>query len=171
MVGILLQSILAIKIVTSTQIYKMELPLIASLCYPFGHVHHKVPFQGWCGSADPRKRQYETKHSESEEIRKEIEEIKVKKDLEHKEITSGEGIELVPLMKDKYTGRPHKDPSTGYMMSHGLSSTDVTKLADKIGSLINLFQCVLTLYKILITEEEFFPRSIPMMTERDIQIH
>ena len=30
-------------------------------------------------------------------------------------------------------GKPHKDPSTGYMMSHGLSSTDVTKLADKTG--------------------------------------
>ena len=82
-------------------------------------------------------------------MRKEIEEIKVKKEIEHKDITSGEGIELVPLMKDKYTGalkefylmkiygnflgKPHKDPSTGYMMSHGLSSTDVTKLADKQG--------------------------------------
>lgn len=109
------------------------------LYIPIWPCSSQSPFQGWCGSADPRKRQYETKHSESEEIRKEIEEIKVKKDLEHKEITSGEGIELVPLMKDKYTGRPHKDPSTGYMMSHGLSSTDVTKLADKIGSLINLF--------------------------------
>ena len=36
-------------------------------------------------------------------------------------------------MKDFHTGKPHKDPSTGYMMSHGLSSTDVTKLADKRG--------------------------------------
>ena len=37
-------------------------------------------------------------------MRKEIEEIKVKKEIEHKDITSGEGIELVPLMKDKVTG-------------------------------------------------------------------
>ena len=89
--------------------------------------------QGWCGSADPRKRGQETKHSEADEIKREIEEFKVKKEVEHADMTSGEGIELVPLMKEKYTGKPHKDPSTGYMMSHGLSSTDVTKLADKQG--------------------------------------
>lgn len=88
---------------------------------------------GWCGSADPRKRQFETKHSEADEMRKEIEEIKVKTDNEHRNIMSSEGMELVPLMKDKQTGKPHKDPSTGYMMSHGLSSTDVTRLADKAG--------------------------------------
>ena len=63
-----------------------------------------MPTQGWCGSADPRKRQYETKHSEADEMRKEIEEIKVKTEVEHKDIMSGEGIELVPLMKDKHTG-------------------------------------------------------------------
>ena len=45
--------------------------------------------QGWCGSADPRKRQYETKHSEADEIRKEIEDIKVKKEIEHQDINSG----------------------------------------------------------------------------------
>ena len=65
--------------------------------------------QGWCGSADPRKRQFETKHSEADEMRKEIEEIKVKKEIEHKDITSGEGIELVPLMKDKVTGSLNKN--------------------------------------------------------------
>ena len=54
--------------------------------------------------------------------------------MEHADLTSGEGIELVPLMKEKYTGKPHKDPSTGYMMSHGLSSTDVTRMADKKGA-------------------------------------
>ena len=37
-------------------------------------------------------------------MRKEIEEIKVKTEVEHKDIMSGEGIELVPLMKDKHTG-------------------------------------------------------------------
>ena len=98
-------------------------------------LHRSGPFscQGWCGSADPRKRGQETKHSEADEIKREIEEFKVKKEVEHADMTSGEGIELVPLMKEKYTGKPHKDPSTGYMMSHGLSSTDVTKLADKQG--------------------------------------
>ena len=45
--------------------------------------------QGWCGSADPRKRQYEMKHSEADEIRKEIEDMKVKKEMEHQDITSG----------------------------------------------------------------------------------
>ena len=37
-------------------------------------------------------------------MRKEIEEIKVKKTMEHRDITDGQGIELVPLMKDKHTG-------------------------------------------------------------------
>ena len=36
----------------------------------------------------------------------------------------------MPLLKDKSTGKPRKDPSTGYMMSHSLPSTDVTKSAD-----------------------------------------
>ena len=98
------------------------------------HFHGLSVCQGWCGSADPRKRGQDTKHSEADEIKREIEEFKVKKEVEHADMTSGEGIELVPLMKEKYTGKPHKDPSTGYMMSHGLSSTDVTKLADKQGS-------------------------------------
>ena len=48
------------------------------------------------------------------------------------------GCELVPLMKEKHTGKPHKDPATGYMMSHGLSSTDVTKLADKKGYILGV---------------------------------
>ena len=37
-------------------------------------------------------------------MRKEIEEIKVKTDNEHRNIMSSEGMELVPLMKDKQTG-------------------------------------------------------------------
>ena len=36
------------------------------------------------------------------------------------------GVELVPLLKEKNTGKPRKDPSTGYMLSHSLSSTDIT---------------------------------------------
>ena len=38
-------------------------------------------------------------------MRREIEEIKVKTDNEHRNIMSGEGMELVPLMKDKQTGK------------------------------------------------------------------
>ena len=30
-------------------------------------------------------------------------------------------------MKQSQAGRPRKDPSTGYMLSHSLSTTDVTK--------------------------------------------
>lgn len=40
------------------------------------------------------------------------------------------GVELVPLLKDKATGKPRKDPNTGYMMSHALSTTDVTRQQD-----------------------------------------
>merc|ERR1719509_328642 len=32
-------------------------------------------------------------------------------------------------MKNKMTGKPRKDPNTGYMQSHSLSTTDVTKMA------------------------------------------
>ena len=38
------------------------------------------------------------------------------------------GIELVPLLKQSQAaGKPRKDPSTGYTLSHSLSTTDVTK--------------------------------------------
>ena len=40
------------------------------------------------------------------------------------------GVELVPLLKDKSTGKPRKDPNTGYMMSHALPTTDVTRQQD-----------------------------------------
>ncbi len=39
----------------------------------------------------------------------------------------------MPLLKEMSTGKPKKDPSTGYLMSHALPSTDVTKIADKKG--------------------------------------
>ena len=39
------------------------------------------------------------------------------------------GTELAPLMKSATTGKPRKDPDTGYMMAHNLPSTDVTRLA------------------------------------------
>merc|ERR1712131_250181 len=50
---------------------------------------------------------------------------------EHQEINSEVGIELAPLIMDKVTGKPKKDPSTGYMMNHSLGTTDVTRLAVK----------------------------------------
>ena len=37
---------------------------------------------------------------------------------------------MVPLLKEMPTGKPRKDPSTGYLMNHSLPSTDVTKKAD-----------------------------------------
>ena len=39
------------------------------------------------------------------------------------------GTELAPLLKHAVTGKPRKDPATGYMMNHSLPSTDVTRLA------------------------------------------
>ena len=39
------------------------------------------------------------------------------------------GTELAPLMKNATTGKPRKDPETGYMMDHSLPTTDVTRLA------------------------------------------
>ena len=43
------------------------------------------------------------------------------------------GLELAPLMTNQTTGNPKRDPSTGYMMNHSLSTTDVTKLASLQG--------------------------------------
>ena len=40
------------------------------------------------------------------------------------------GVELVPLLKNKATGNPRKDPNTGYMMSQTNPSTDVTRAQD-----------------------------------------
>ena len=37
------------------------------------------------------------------------------------------GIELAPLIMDKVTGKPKRDPSTGYMMNHRLGTTDVNQ--------------------------------------------
>jgi len=84
---------------------------------------------GWCGSGDPRKRQYQVRHGEAEEMKKEMGEIQTKRDMEHDDINSDVGLELVPLMKNKMTGKPRKDPNTGYMQSHSLSTIDVTKMA------------------------------------------
>ena len=67
-------------------------------------------------------------------MRRDIDEIRERREAEHQDNNSSEGLELVPLMKNQSTGRPAKDPATGYMMSHGLSSTDVTRMADKKGA-------------------------------------
>ena len=48
---------------------------------------------------------------------------------EHRELVSEEGTELTPLMKNSATGKPRKDPETGYMAGNSLPSTDVTRLA------------------------------------------
>ena len=45
------------------------------------------------------------------ELKKEMEEARGRREVEHLELTSGEGLELVPLMKN--LGRPLKDPTTG----------------------------------------------------------
>eukprot|EP00096_Caligus_rogercresseyi_P010933 TRINITY_DN4138_c0_g1_i2.p1 TRINITY_DN4138_c0_g1~~TRINITY_DN4138_c0_g1_i2.p1 ORF type:complete len:446 (-),score=86.16 TRINITY_DN4138_c0_g1_i2:459-1796(-) len=75
---------------------------------------------GWSGSGDPRKRSTEIRASEVEEMKKEMEEIRIKKETEAYDVIS----------PGKVTGKPRKDPSTGYMMNHSLPSTDVTKIAD-----------------------------------------
>ena len=44
-----------------------------------------------------------------------MEEARNRKELEHLELTSGEGLELVPLMKN--LTHPLKDPATGYFIN------------------------------------------------------
>ena len=46
-----------------------------------------------------------------------------------KDITSDVGLELAPLMKQQLTGKPKKDPATGYMLDAKLQSSDITKHA------------------------------------------
>ena len=48
------------------------------------------------------------------------------------------GIELAPLIMDKVTGKPKRDPSTGYMMNHSLGTTDVTQMATAKGSVFRM---------------------------------
>ena len=60
-------------------------------------------------------------------MKREISEIEGKRIEAHREMTDNHGLELAPLMKNQMTGRPHKDPNTGYMMDHSLNTTDITK--------------------------------------------
>lgn len=85
---------------------------------------------GWSGSADPRRRAMEIKHIEAEDMKREMDEVQQRKYAEYDDLRSNVGVELVPLLKDKATGKPRKDPATGYMMSHALSTTDVTRQQD-----------------------------------------
>jgi len=84
---------------------------------------------GWATSADPRRRQAHIKKNEVEEMKREMSEIEKRRAMEHKEMVSEIGTELAPLMKNSIGGKPRKDPNTGQMMDHSLSSTDVTRLA------------------------------------------
>ena len=66
-------------------------------------------FQGWCGSADPRKRGFQVRHVEAEDMKKEMEEQRQKKGEERQEINSGVSCtcspshhrgKLVPIAND-----------------------------------------------------------------------
>ena len=72
---------------------------------------------------------FDIRRTEAESYKQEMSEAERRRNLENKEINSEVGIELAPLMGDKVTGRPRRDPSTGYMMNHSLGTTDVTQLA------------------------------------------
>ena len=87
------------------------------------------PIQGWNTSADPRRRSFQVKKNETDDMKREMSEIEQRRVMEHREMISEIGTELAPLMKNSITGKPRKDPETGYMMDHSLSSTDVTRLA------------------------------------------
>ena len=109
--------------------------------------------QGWCGSADPRKRGTGTKSAEvdniyfhfkgnifsfpvskASELRKEMEEARGRRELEHLELTSGEGLELVPIIKN--LTHPLKDPATGYLVN----ANEMMKDDDPSGELKNVLQ-------------------------------
>merc|ERR1711962_1303844 len=88
---------------------------------------------GWADSADPRKRQFNIKQGENEAMKREISDIEAKREEAHADLTDNHGLELAPLMKNQITGRPRKDPTTGYMLDHSLNSTDITKHASQKG--------------------------------------
>jgi hypothetical protein len=85
---------------------------------------------GWSSSADPRRRAGAIKHIEAEDMKKEMNEVQMRKYAEYDDIRSSVGVELTPLMKNMPTGNPRKDPTTGYMMNHSNPSTDVTRAQD-----------------------------------------
>ena len=87
--------------------------------------------QGWVTADDPRKRQFNIKQGEAEAIKAEMSELQRKRMTDHREMMSEVGTELAPLLSVHVTGKPRKDPDTGYMMNHSLSTTDVTRLAVK----------------------------------------
>ena len=72
-------------------------------------------------------------------MRKEIEEIKVKTEVEHKDIMSGEGIELVPLMKDKHTGEQRNISSVTVDMYNCILTVDMS--ADSVEDISMYCHC------------------------------
>jgi len=88
---------------------------------------------GWNTTTDPRKRDIQIKRSEADSIKQEMSEAEMRRSMEHKDMNSEAGLELAPLIATHTTGNPKRDPSTGYMMNHSLSTTDVTKLASLQG--------------------------------------
>ena len=88
---------------------------------------------GWHASSDPRRREVDIRRNEAESYKQEMSEAEKRRNMEHREINSDVGIELAPLIMDKFTGKPKRDPSTGYMMNHSLSTTDVTQQATNKG--------------------------------------
>ena len=84
------------------------------------------------------------------------------------------GVELVPLLKQHNTGKPNKDPSTGYMLRHSLSTTDVTRGKYSAVCLQNLFTFLHKLFDCLHftgqdakrPEIPAFPRHSPMEDKR-----
>ena len=70
--------------------------------------------QGWCGSADPRKRGFEVRHVEAEDMKKEMEEQRQKKGEERQEINSG--VSTVALFLDHRHSVDHQS-TTKYSRS------------------------------------------------------
>ena len=63
--------------------------LSPSLFFIFNTVNLTVVFlKGWNGSADPRKRQFEVKKGENEDMKREMTEIEKKRSMEHQDMTS-----------------------------------------------------------------------------------
>jgi hypothetical protein len=56
---------------------------------------------GWNGSADPRKRQFEIKKGENDDMKREMSEIEMKRAMEHKDMTSDVRLQTSMLCFDK----------------------------------------------------------------------
>lgn len=88
---------------------------------------------GWHASSDPRKREDTVRRNEADSYKQDMSEAQRRRLAENRDINSDVGLELAPLLLAQPTGKPRRDPSTGYLMSHSLSTTDVTQLASQAG--------------------------------------